>query len=286
MTSTDQMILDVIIPAAGKGLRLGGTIPKQYLNVNGQPLLTHTLERLQRIRPRRVILVVSEDDNYWRDVPGTEDCEIVFGGDTRASSVLNGLLALDSGTSLDESDWVLVHDAARPCVKEMDITRLISAVGQHEVGGILGVQIIETVKYVAGQTAELVNDGEPVQGKAKGSRGAIHETLDRDNLWLAQTPQLFRRTLLKRALTQALLEIPERGVTANRSTRLVTDESSALEKMGYSPLIVEGSRDNIKVTNAEDLELAAFFLRKQSVLEKRMASAKIEFSPDHDGAPS
>jgi len=274
----NKMVLDIVIPAAGKGRRLGGAIPKQYLDINGRPLLAHTLERLQRINPRRVILVVSEDDNFWRDVPGVENCEIAFGGDSRANSVLNGLLALDTGTASLTPDWVLVHDAARPCVKVSDIARLIAAVGEHEVGGILGVKIVETVKHLTGPAEDQVRAMD------------IHQTLDREQLWLAQTPQLFRRGLLKQALTQGLAKAPSPATNSpgNKSldliSGLITDESSALENMGYSPLMVEGSKDNIKVTTAEDLELAAFFLRKQLNVEKHGASRQAQTNSNPGGA--
>lgn len=246
MKTSEAMHFDVVIPAAGKGRRLGGPVPKQYLSLNGLPLLSHTLQRVRQISPRRVILVVSEGDELWRDVPGTEDCQIVYGGATRAESVLNGLRALDSTEALDAASWVLVHDAARPCFREVDVSRLLSAVSGHEVGGILGAKIVETVKYVIGNK--------------------IQQTEDREKLWLAQTPQLFRRELLARALTEALsITSSEKNTDSALPIDQITDESSALEKMGYTPLMVEGSKDNIKVTNLADLDLAAYYLRVQQV---------------------
>jgi 2-C-methyl-D-erythritol 4-phosphate cytidylyltransferase len=241
MNAIEPMSFDVVIPAAGKGRRLGGPVPKQYLSLNGLPLLAHTLQRVRQINPRRVILVVSEGDEFWREVPGTEDCQIVYGGVTRAESVLNGLRALETTGTLAAASWVMVHDAARPCLRELDVVRLLSAVLDHEVGGILGTKIVETVKYVIGNK--------------------IQKTQDREKLWLAQTPQLFRRELLERALTEGLTLDAAIDATVHE----ITDESSALEKMGYAPLMVEGSKDNIKVTNSADLDLAAYFLRVQQV---------------------
>jgi len=233
---------DVVIPAAGKGLRLGGDIPKQYLTLNGQALLSHTLQRVLKLHPRRVVLVVSEDDELWRNVPEASSCEVVPGGTTRAESVLNGILALDADP--DQTEWVMVHDAARPCIREKDVAQLVSAVGDHAVGGILGARIVETVKHAMD--------------------GVILDTFDRDKLWLAQTPQLFRRDLLKAALTEALSPETSKSNTASDVRAMViTDESSALEKQGLKPLMVEGSKDNIKVTSATDLALAAFYLNQQ-----------------------
>ena len=246
MKTLEPISFDVVIPSAGKGRRLGGLVPKQYLSLNGLPLLSHTLERVFRFNPRRVILVVSEDDELWRDVPGTKDCQIVYGGATRAESVLNGLRALVSTEAVAASNWVMVHDAARPCFREGDVLRLFSAVGGHEVGGILGAKIVETVKYVTGNK--------------------IQQTEDREKLWLAQTPQLFRRELLTHALTEALsVGASDKDTDSRLSIDQITDESSALEQLGYMPLMVEGSKDNIKVTNSADLDLAAYFLRAQQV---------------------
>ena len=176
MQPIDSLKFDAVIPAAGKGLRLGGDIPKQYLTLNGLPLLSHTLRRVLALNPQRVILVVSEDDAFWREVPEAKNCEVVHGGMTRAESVLNGILALDEAADSDQTDWVVVHDAARPCLRTTDVARLILRAGDHAVGGILGAEIVETVKYAVD--------------------GAILDTYDRDKLWLAQTPQLFRRKLL------------------------------------------------------------------------------------------
>ena len=187
MQAIDSLKFDAVIPAAGKGLRLGGDIPKQYLTLNGLPLLSHTLRRVLALNPQRVILVVSEDDTFWREVPEAESCEVVHGGMTRAESVLNGILALDEAADSDQTDWVVVHDAARPCLRTTDVARLILRTGDHAVGGILGAEIVETVKYAVD--------------------GAILDTYDRDKLWLAQTPQLFRRNLLKMALEDALSSV-------------------------------------------------------------------------------
>ena len=243
MQPIDSLKFDAVIPAAGKGLRLGGDIPKQYLTLNGLPLLSHTLRRVLALNPQRVILVVSEDDAFWRKVPEAESCEVVHGGMTRAESVLNGIVALDEAADSDQTDWVVVHDAARPCLRATDVARLISTAGDHAVGGILGAEIVETVKYAVD--------------------GAILDTYDRDKLWLAQTPQLFRRKLLKMALEDALSSVTVANDKLDVRSKAITDEASALERTGFKPLMVEGSKDNIKVTNAADLELAAFYLQQQ-----------------------
>ncbi len=242
--SIDSARFDVVIPAAGKGLRLGGDVPKQYLSLNGQPLLSHTLQRVFALNPQRVILVVSKDDELWREVPGVASCEVIQGGATRAESVLNGVVAIDKAADAEKTEWVLVHDAARPCLRKRDVDRLTLAVGDHAVGGILGAGIVETVQHARD--------------------AVILDTYDREQLWLAQTPQLFRRKLLRMALADALSSatVASRPALDARS-KTITDESSALERKGFEPLLVEGSKDNIKVTNAADLALAGFYLQQQ-----------------------
>jgi 2-C-methyl-D-erythritol 4-phosphate cytidylyltransferase len=222
--------VSIIVPAAGKGMRMGGAVAKQYQPLNGQPVLQHTLERMISLGAREVVLVVAADDCHHVAVPGVRQCTVVRGGETRAQSVKNALDHLQAGAE----DWVLVHDGVRPCVRREDILRLIDRVGEHVVGGILAVPVVDTVK-------QLGDDERTI-------------TLSRSGLWLAQTPQLFRYPVLQRALEQAM-----------RYDRRVTDESSAVEAMGQNPLLVEGHRDNIKITADGDLALAAFYLQQQAV---------------------
>ena len=225
--------VSVIVPAAGRGLRLGAEGSKQYLPLVGKPVLAHTLARLTALCPRQVVLVVAKGDERWRSVEGVEQCLVVRGGSTRAASVLNGLAALN----VAQEDWVLVHDAARPCVLGADIQRLYETVSGTAVGGLLGIPVTDTVKEV--------------------DHGVVNASLDRGRLWLAQTPQMFRFGLLHSALQQAL-----------EQELLITDEASAIEALGLQPVVVEGRRDNIKVTHADDMSMAAFFLGQQAGLER------------------
>ena len=218
--------VSVIVPAAGKGERMGAL--KQYLPINGKPLLQHTLERLLSLNAKRIVLVVSADDDCVEVAPATAACERAIGGATRAESVGNAL----SSMTLGDNEWVMVHDGARPCIRIADIDRLMDAIVNDEVGGILAVPVVETVKQATAQR--------------------ISKTVDRDSLWLAQTPQIFRAGVLKKAMAVAV----ESGIA-------ITDESSAVEHLGLSPILVQGSPDNIKVTTPADLAIAGFYLANE-----------------------
>lgn len=226
-----------ILPAAGYGRRMGAALPKQYLELNGKTLLEHTLQRILAYPGvRAVVLVVAADDRSWEPVvAGITDrrIEIASGGAERCHSVLNGLMTLHDRAA--ENDWVLVHDAARPCVRHSDLDRLFSAIHDDPAGGLLGVPVRDTMKRT-------------------DSGFHVVETVERERLWHALTPQVFRQRLLREALEQALAD----GIA-------VTDEAAAVERAGFRPLMVEGRSDNIKVTRPEDLDLAAFFLRRQEV---------------------
>lgn len=227
----------VIVPAAGVGSRMGANCPKQYLPLLDKTVLEHTLERLLSIaRVKKVYISLSAVDDFWTQLPCAQNTNIVrvAGGSERADSVLNGLQALS--LQAHDSDWVLVHDAARPCIRAQEIIKLIDAVGNHPVGGILGVPVSDTVKLV--------------------SNNVIEKTIDRTPLWQAQTPQLFRVGLLRDSLQRALVE----GKT-------ITDEASALEVYGYQPLIVHGRSDNIKITRQEDLAIAAMLMQQQNNID-------------------
>ena len=224
-----------IVPAAGIGSRMGASVPKQYLRLGQYSILEHTLQRLLALPGLAgLVLVLSPADMYWRESSLFGDQRIVCieGGSERADSVLNALMFLQSKGAAD--DWVLVHDAARPCVSLASVEQLIAQVLERQaVGGILAVPVSDTLKRVADNS--------------------IAATVDRRNLWQAQTPQLFPNQLLRDCLSSAL-----------SAGYAVTDEASAVEYAGYQPLIVEGRSDNIKVTRPEDLALAAFILQQQA----------------------
>lgn len=222
------------VPAAGIGKRMGSNRPKQYLELSGRAILACTLSRLcSHPRINGVIVGISKTDEYWRqldlEIPGLIGTSL--GGNERANTVLNGLNEL--GNLAQPDDWVLVHDAVRPCVRHADIDRLIEAVEGHPVGGVLGTPLNDTLKAV-------------------GAGGDIHSTVDRSDLWRAVTPQMFRLQKLQTATAKAL----EAGIA-------ITDESSALEWLGQYPNMVLGHADNIKITLPEDLELAELYLARQ-----------------------
>jgi len=217
-----------LVPAAGLGARFGGATPKQYLPLHGRPLLWHALATLA-LHPRieRVFVVLHPDDEPfarqpWRDLGKIEGLRV--GGETRADSVRNGLRAM---TGAANDDWVLVHDAARPCLTAAMLDRLIAEVGDDDVGGLLAVPLADTLKCADAQ-------------------GRVLATEPRAGRWRAQTPQMFRHGLLLAALT---------------ATREATDEASAVEAMGLQPKLVMGSDLNLKVTWPEDLLLAELVLR-------------------------
>jgi 2-C-methyl-D-erythritol 4-phosphate cytidylyltransferase len=218
----------VVVPAAGVGSRMGASCPKQYLPLAGKFLIEHTLERLlNHPRIERVVVPLASDDEFFATlaVASHPRIRVTTGGVERAHSVLQGL-------ALVESEWVLVHDAARPCITHQDIDRLIHA-GLAGDGAILGSRVRDTMKR-------------------SDASGRIQKTVDRAQLWHALTPQFFRCDVLRSALQDGL----EQGAA-------ITDEASAMELAGWHPLMVEGRADNIKVTRPEDLALAALFLSQQ-----------------------
>lgn len=227
------MTIWAIVPAAGIGLRLGSTIPKQYLPLRGKPVLLHSLEKLAALEEVASIVVPVHSEDRWHAVLSVEGAglEFIAGGDERQFSVLNALHHIADRAAAD--DWVLVHDAVRPCVLVADIRNLLQAVSQHDCGGLLGAPVVSTLKRVDGNKR-------------------VQETLDRKDCWQAYTPQAFRYGLL----TQAL----EAAVTNNVA---VTDEASALESAGFQPMLVEGDHLNIKITHESDLLLAAMILQQQ-----------------------
>lgn len=222
-----------IVPAAGVGKRMNVNCPKQYLSLSEtQTIIEHTLTRLCDAQIfEKIIVAISEDDGYWNDLPISKHEKITRakGGKERADSVLNALIEIEN--QADKNDWVLVHDAARPCITSEDIEKLIFELKDDEIGGILALSSHDTLKDVNG-----------VQ---------ILSTHDRNRIWRALTPQMFRYGALKNALK------------INQGNGAITDEASALEIQGFSPKIVEGRSDNIKITRFEDLALAQFYLAQQ-----------------------
>lgn len=262
------MTIWAVVPAAGIGSRMLSATPKQYLFIKDQTVLAHALARLSAVALiKRIVLVLSAHDSHWSSLQATETTGDVkdmgnqrvvtcLGGETRWQSVLNGLQAL-AGVAADD-DWVLVHDGVRPCVRVADILRLLELTSSDEVGGLLAVPVSDTLKRAALSTASAGRvAGSPAGSTAGSSAGVAHvaETIDRDAMWSASTPQLFRLGLLRRCLQQA--------AAAGAS---LTDEASALEWAGYRPVLVPCHKDNIKITHPDDLRLAELILDAQKTL--------------------
>ncbi len=232
------MTIWALLPAAGIGLRMGSTTPKQYHSIDGVPVIVHSLRRLSAVTAiKKIVVVLHPDDQFW---PGLQQqlvakfpnlLQTVPGADERYKSVLNGLYGLANTAQGD--DWVLVHDAVRPCVRTADIENLINRVQQHPIGGLLGYPVDNTLKKV--------DQGATVVG-----------TVNRETIWNALTPQMFRYSLLRDAIESVA------------SASEVTDEASAIESAGHKPVMVVGNKDNIKLTHETDLQLAAQILRAQA----------------------
>jgi 2-C-methyl-D-erythritol 4-phosphate cytidylyltransferase len=223
-----------VIPAAGKGIRAGYAVPKQYLMAYGRTIIEHSIQALLDISEIKTVMVVlAPDDIYWDSLPLARHPKIVTtrGGVERQLSVLQGLLALQS--QAQDQDWVLVHDAARPCLHSDDVRQLITVLAEHPVGGLLGTPVKDTLKHCAPD-------------------GQIQETVPREHLWHALTPQMFRY--------QALLEALQ---TACDRQQVVTDDSSAIELTGAIPRIVQGRADNIKVTTQADLAFVEHYFESK-----------------------
>lgn len=221
------MIREIIavIPASGVGSRMQAEKPKQYLLLEGKTILEHTVSLfLEHPQISKVIVAVAKDDPFYSqlEILKSPKVELVFGGETRADSVLNALKHINN-----ENAWALVHDAARPCLKRSDLDKILQI--EDEQGAILATPAVDTMK------------------RAQGTQ--ILHTEDRTTLWHALTPQFFPAKRLATALISAF----EKG-------QIVTDEASAMELSGYHPQLVAGRSDNLKITRPEDLALAAFYL--------------------------
>ncbi len=231
---TDQRFW-AVLPAAGVGRRLGAAIPKQYLDLVGRPVIDWTLAPfIEDSRISGVWVALGVEDGFWPATAYADHPKVrrVEGGAERCHSVRNALEAL--AAEADPADWVLVHDAARPCLRRADLDRLITELAADPVGGILAVPVRDTMK-------------------GADAAGRIRSTLDRSTLWHAYTPQMFRLGPLQAALQDAIAV-----------GDLVTDDASAMERMGLAPRLIEGHADNLKITRSEDLPLARFYLQLQA----------------------
>ena len=220
-----------VVPAAGTGTRLGAAVPKQYLNLLGRPILVHTLARLCSFPGLSgLVLGLAPGDRHWPALQWRHPRLLTsyIGAPTRAATVLAGLDALSNHARPD--DWVLVHDAVRPCVRHDDIARVVAAA--EPAGALLALAVTDTLK------------------RADGS-GHVLETVTRADLWRALTPQVFRYERLRAALHAA-------------AGHEVTDEAAAVERLGDRPRLVAGAADNIKITVPADMALAEMFLHRQA----------------------
>jgi 2-C-methyl-D-erythritol 4-phosphate cytidylyltransferase len=224
----------LVIPAAGSGRRFSSPVPKQYAALAGATVIEHALAPFEADPDcAGIVIATAADDPFWPPVAArcSKQVETAPGGEQRAHSVRNALRAL-AGRARDE-DWIMVHDAARPCFCAADLDTLKRELGSHAVGGLLAVPLADTLKRAA-----------------DAASGEVAATLDRSGLWRAATPQVFRFGVLLRALESAL--------SANR---IPTDEAQAVEWAGLKPRLVAGRADNIKVTTADDLALAGAILK-------------------------
>lgn len=221
-----------VVPAAGSGRRVGGDKAKQYLPLAGKTMIEHTLERLaSHPRIAGLLVVLVSGDTLWPGLTRVAGKPLLttLGGAERSDSVLAGLGALPAQVADD--DFVLVHDAARPCVRQNDISRLIDAVGDG-AGGLLGAPLRDTLKRADADSRSVATE-------------------PREQRWRAFTPQMFRRGQLAAALKHS-----------RQQNLAVSDEAMAMEIAGFAPLLVEGAEDNLKITTAADFALAEFLLEK------------------------
>ncbi|WP_448548300.1 2-C-methyl-D-erythritol 4-phosphate cytidylyltransferase [Thalassotalea fusca] len=225
--------LAVVVPAAGVGKRMQANVPKQYLRIGEQTVLEHTVERLLSFkRITKIVVAISADDEYIHDtwLPQHKHVEVVHGGKERVDSVLAGIKSL----SAEQFPWVLVHDAARPCVTTEDLCALIDTCLEKNEGGLLAYQVRDTMKQAKDDVVEL--------------------TIERSHLWHALTPQMYPTIQLETAIERALSQ-----------SAVITDESSAIEYCQLPSHLINGSSENIKITRPADLTYAEFILSKQQL---------------------
>ena len=234
MDAKSTVAIYAVLPAAGIGARLGAIKPKQYLSLVDKTVIEHSLDCfLRHPQISKVIVALNPRDVIWPTLPISQHEKIntVIGGDCRAASVLNALLHLQGIVQAD--DWVLVHDAVRPCLQPADLNKLMMALHEHPVGGLLGAPVADTLKKI-------------------DFHGNVSATLSRENIWRALTPQMFRYGKLLAAMQVALA-----------AAQSITDEAMAIELTGESSLMIEGRRDNIKITYPDDLSLAEKILTEK-----------------------
>ncbi|MAA95579.1 MULTISPECIES: 2-C-methyl-D-erythritol 4-phosphate cytidylyltransferase [unclassified Arsukibacterium] len=250
MSALPEMAIAAVIPAAGVGKRMQTNIPKQYLTLNDKTILQHSVERISRHPQISALWLALDSADPYFDTTPVADSAInrVSGGSERVHSVRNALAQIDAV----RYPWVLVHDAARPLVRQVDISKLIACCYHAGHGGILASPVRDTMK----------------RGNAGPADTLVVATVEREQLWHALTPQLFPTALLREAITGALAA----GVT-------LTDEASAMEWAGQRVLLVEGMADNIKITRPADLTLAAYFLKQQDLEQHDLAAPQL--APQH-----
>ena len=225
----------LVIPAAGIGKRMESDIPKQYVSVHGKTVIEHTIDNfIGRKEIENICISISESDTHWSTLPISKNKKMIttIGGNQRYESVYNGLCALQD--KANDDDWVIVHDAVRPCLKKSIIDRLITDISSHDVGGILALPCFETMKRV--------NNNQQVE-----------ETINREIIWRAQTPQIFKYKKLLLAIEKAINE-----------NILITDEAMAMELSNYKPIVIMGDEKNIKITHKDDLKHLELFLGETS----------------------
>ncbi|MDB2590281.1 2-C-methyl-D-erythritol 4-phosphate cytidylyltransferase [Candidatus Thioglobus sp.] len=227
----------LVVPASGVGTRMQSSISKQYLQLdNGLSVLDQTLSTLLNIKKiKGCVVAISEQDNLFSSSQFYNHSKllaIATGGKERYHSVINALNSLRP--FVKDNDWILVHDAARPCIKAEDVENLIQQLENQKIGGLLATKVVDTIK--------------------KSSHQMVESTIERSNLWQAQTPQMYRFGILLNALNT----VYNNGIN-------ITDEASAIEYLGLDSLLVESSKTNIKITSPDDLALANFYLNNSSI---------------------
>ncbi|MEH6457206.1 MAG: 2-C-methyl-D-erythritol 4-phosphate cytidylyltransferase [Cocleimonas sp.] len=238
----------VVIPAAGIGQRMKSELPKQYLKIHDKTLIEHTLDCfLGHEQVAGIIVVLNPDDQDWQFLnieSKTTPLFTVNGGSNRSDSVIQGLRCLDEEHNIPANTWVMVHDAARPCLTKTDLNALLELREINCIGGLLASPVTDTMKR-------------SVNNKSSDSLKSVSHTESRENLWHALTPQMFRLGTLQKALTHSVSKRYK-----------VTDECSAMEFMGEKPILVKSTHNNIKITNPSDIALASFLLSTNNISEE------------------